>query len=84
VAGWPLVQTVITPYNFLGGTPAAMITANDAIWVPFVVPRRVTVSRVRIGEVVVSSGNIDVGIYGAKQVAQVGVHIVSATVPQRP
>jgi hypothetical protein len=65
VAGWPLVQTVVTPYNFVAGTAAAMTAANDAIWVPFVLPKRLTVSRVRIGEVAVSSGNIDVGIYDA-------------------
>lgn len=73
VAGWPLMQVVITPFNFLVGTGATMTTANDAIWVPFTVAKRVTISRVRIGEIITSSGNIDVGVY-----TDTGVRLVSS------
>lgn len=81
VAGWPLVQRVIAPFEFAVGTGVGLGFANRAAFVPVVLAVERQVTTVRIGEVTTSSGNIDVGLYTSKLVGseyQPDVRLVSS------
>lgn len=65
VAGFPIAQSVICSSVFVAGTGATATTTNDAHLMPVVVPKEVTITKIRIAEVITSSGNINVGVFNS-------------------